>query len=251
MGVIDTNKWLEDHFYDPSSICEHFKTSFDEEEAQNIYQYLMRFGMYKPSRRSKQTFEKMKELETWSKIDQFFKKYKKKWNGPDVPVYLFPFQTSWRAEDNKSGVSFPNQLFLFIGEVTDDKELEALFIHEYHHVCRIHYQKKAIEDYTLLDSMIMEGLAELAVKENCGEAYNASWCSIYDKDTIKRFWDKELKDYLDVKKTEEKHDQLLYGYGRYPRMIGYNSGFYLVNNYHSKKKIAEKMHFTMKSEVFL
>ncbi|SLK40185.1 Predicted Zn-dependent protease (DUF2268) [Mycobacteroides abscessus subsp. abscessus] len=251
MGVIDTKKWLEDHFYQPASICENFKASFDEDEPQNIYRYLSGFGMYKPSRRSKQTFEQMKELETWSKIEQFFIKYKKKWNGPDIPIYPFPFQMNWRGDENKSGVSFPNQLFLFIGEVTDAKELEALFIHEYHHVCRIHYQQKAIEEYTLLDSIVMEGLAELAVKENCGESYNASWCHLYDEDKIKQFWDKELKEYLDVKKTEEKHDQLLYGYGRFPGMIGYNTGFHLVNSYYEKRKITEKMQFTIKSEAFL
>jgi len=251
VGVIETNKWLEDDFYEPTSICEHFKATFNGDKTQNIYRYLMDFGMYKPSRRSKQTFEKMKELDTWNKIDRFFKKYKKKWNGPDVPIYIFPFQASWRGDENKSGVSFPNQLFLFIGEVENDKELEALFIHEYHHVCRIHHQKKDIENYTLLDSIIMEGLAELAVKKNCGEAYNANWCHLYEEDKIKKFWGKELKEHLDVKKTEEIHDQLLYGYGRYPRMIGYNTGFYLVNTYHSQKKIAEKMHFTIKSEAFL
>lgn len=56
----------------------------------------------------------------------------------------FSLSGFWRGDENKSGVSFPNQLFLFIGEVENDKELEALFIHEYHHVCRIHHQKKIL-----------------------------------------------------------------------------------------------------------
>lgn len=251
MGIINTKKWLEEHFYEPTSICENMKTSFDGDDSHNIYRYLNGFGMYKPSRRSKQTFEKMKELETWNKVERFYKKYKKKWDGPDVPIYLFPFQMTWRGDENKSGVSFPNQLFLFVGEVTDDKELEALFIHEYHHVCRMHCLKKPIEDYTLLDSIIMEGLAEFAVKENCGKAYNASWCHLYEEEEVKQFWEKELKEHLDVKKTETKHDQLLYGHGRYPRMIGYNTGFYLVNSYFQKKKQTAKMQFTIKSEAFL
>ncbi|MFP3721652.1 DUF2268 domain-containing putative Zn-dependent protease [Niallia circulans] len=251
MGVIKTNKWLEDNFYEPTTICAHFQSAFDGDKPQNIYRYLMRFGMYKPSRHSRQAFEKMKEQDTWNKLERIFSKYKKKWKGPDIPIYVFPFQSSWRGEENKSGVSFPDQLFLFIGDVENEKELEALFIHEYHHVCRIHYQKKAIEDYTLLDSIIMEGLAELAVKENCGEAYNATWCHLYDEEEIKQFWETELKEYLHVKKTEEKHDDLLYGYRRYPRLIGYNTGFYLVNSLHSKQKILEKDHFTIKSEAFL
>lgn len=88
MGVIETSKWLEDDFYEPTSICEHFKATFNGDKTQNIYRYLMEFGMYKPSRRSKQTFEKMKELDTWNKIDRFFKKYKK--NGMDQ-MYLYIF----------------------------------------------------------------------------------------------------------------------------------------------------------------
>ncbi|EOR21943.1 hypothetical protein A499_20608 [Niallia nealsonii AAU1] len=48
----------------------------------------------------------------------------------------------------------------------------------------------------------MEGLAELAVKENCGEAYNANWCHLYEEDKIKKFWGKELKEHLDVKKQK-------------------------------------------------
>ena len=251
VGVINTKKWLEDHFSDPITICDKLKGNFDEDESENIYQYLVSFGMYKPTRRSKLVFEQLKSDDTWEKINQYFKKYKKKWNGPDIPIYIFPFQVSWRGTDNKSGVSFPDQLFLFIGEVEDDKELEALFIHEYHHVCRILYQKKKMVAYSLLDSMIMEGLAELAVKENCGEKYHANWCHLYEEEELVNYWEITLKDLLDVKKTEPLHDQLLYGLGRYPNMIGYCTGFYLVEQFHRKKNMSESKYFTIESEQFL
>lgn len=54
----------------------------------------------------------------------------------------------------------------------------------------------------------MEGLAELAVKENCGEAYNATWCHLYDEEEIKQFWETELKEYLHVKK--QKRNMMIY-----------------------------------------
>ncbi|MEM5594143.1 hypothetical protein AAHH67_24605 [Niallia circulans] len=77
MGVIKTNKWLEDNFYEPTTICAHFQSAFDGDKPQNIYRYLMRFGMYKPSRHSRQAFEKMKEQDTWNKLERIFSKYKK------------------------------------------------------------------------------------------------------------------------------------------------------------------------------
>jgi len=251
VGVVDTKKWLEEHFSDPVAICEELKKDFEEDKPENIYQYLVSFGMYKPTKRSKFTYERMKTDNVWEKVHLFFQKYKKKWRGPDIPIYIFPFQMSWRSSDNKSGVSFPNQLFLFVGNVEEDKELEALFVHEYHHVCRIHFQKKGMEEYTLLDSMIMEGLAELAVKENCGEKYHAKWCHLYDKDKVDKHWKDYLKDHLDVKKSEKLHDELLYGYGRYPSMMGYCSGFYLVEQFHSKNNMGESKYFTMESDKFI
>ena len=251
MGVVDTKKWLDEHFSDPISICDNFKKGFDGDESENIYRYLASFGMYKPTRRSKWIYEQLKANNTWDKMERIFEKYRKKWKGPTIPIYIFPFQMSWQSTDNKSGVSFPNQLFLFIGDVEDDKELEALFIHEYHHVCRIHFQNKKMEDYTLLDSMIMEGLAELAVKENCGEKYHANWCHLYESERLEKFCEEQLKDHLHVKKTEQLHDQLLYGHGQYPKMIGYCSGFYLVEKYHTKRKISENKYFTLESEKFI
>lgn len=251
MGVVDTEKWLDEHFSDPVTICHNFKKDFDDDKPQNIYQYLSSFGMYKPTRRTKLIYEQLKAGKIWGKIDRLFNKYKKRWNGPDIPVYIFPFQASWGEKENKSGVSFPNQLFLFIGDVKDDKELEALFIHEYHHVCRIHAQKKSIEEYTLLDSIIMEGLAELAVRENCGETYNATWCHLYEPEEMKKYWEEKVKEHMNIKKTEKKHDELLYGFARNPSMIGYCIGYYLVTTFHAKRKLSEQQYFTVKSNYFV
>ncbi len=66
-------------------------------------------------------------------------------------------------------------MFLFLTPLEDEKELEALIIHEYHHVCRMNKITKPIQEYTLLDSMVMEGLAEYTVENYCGKNYNAKW----------------------------------------------------------------------------
>ncbi|MFT8319846.1 MAG: DUF2268 domain-containing putative Zn-dependent protease [Bacillus sp. (in: firmicutes)] len=248
---MDTNKWLEEDFTEPIKICEKFQSFFEEDHPRRIYQYLVSFGMYKPSRQTKEIYDSLVEKDVWKTVRKFYGTYKKKWKGPEISIYIFPFQPSRGKADNKSGVSFPDKLFLFVGDIEDEKELEALFVHEYHHVCRIHYQKKKIEDYTLLDSLVMEGLAEHAVEKHCGKNYNASWCHLYKEEELKKFWKEDIQENLDSKKTEQLHDTLLFGLGRYPKMMGYCCGYYIISQFLSRKNFPEKTYFISKSELFV
>ncbi|WP_445505930.1 DUF2268 domain-containing protein [Niallia sp. 03190] len=207
--------------------------------------------MYKPSRNTKETFDLLVEKDVWNIVRKYDEKYKKKWKGPDIPIYIFPFQPSRKRTENKSGVSFSDKLFLFVGNIEDAKELEALFIHEYHHVCRIHHQKKNMEEYTLLDSIVMEGLAEYAVKLHCGEKYNASWCHLYKEEEIRKFWKEDIVENLDIKKSEHLHDVLLYGLGRYPYMLGYSCGYYIIKSFVKQNNFSEKSYFLLESENFV
>ena len=100
----------------------------------------------------------MKEKKVWDQTEIFLKKFRKLWNGPDVPVFLFPARGSLFAVSRKSGVAFQKALFLFVPAEITEKELEVIFVHEYHHVCRLHNMKN-MNDSTLLDTLIMEGLA--------------------------------------------------------------------------------------------
>jgi uncharacterized protein YjaZ len=187
------------------------------------------------------------EQKAWDKVEQLFQKYKKKWNGPDIPVFLFPIAQSrgffLREEKSKAGVSFPDKMFLFLSHYEDPKEIEALFVHEYHHVCRLRMLNKKMEDYTLLDSIIIEGLAEYAVLINCGREYLANWCRMYTEREISSFWDKYLKKQLGKKKNERAHDELLYGGGRIPNLLGYAVGFSVVENFYKNHNYSTKLSF--------
>ena len=83
-----------------------------------------------------------------------------------------------RKMDHKAGVSFKNKMFLFLTPLQDEKELEALIVHEYHHVCRLNKLVKPLDEYTLIDSIVMEGFAEYVVTKYCGKEYNAKWISL-------------------------------------------------------------------------
>ncbi len=233
------------------SICEELKGTFEGEPPRKVYQHLANFGMYKPSRKTKEIYTSLVKEDVWAKCDKFLKKYQKLWNGPDIPIYIFPFNQSNRGNDNKSGLSFSDMMFLFIGDIEDEKELEALFIHEYHHVCRIHYQKKDVDNYSLLDSIIIEGLAEHSVQIHCGEKYNADWCRKYKEEELEEYWSKYLKDNLDVNKNDYVHDALLFGLGKYPDMLGYCYGFHLITKFKKQKSFSEKAYFILESEKFL
>ena len=61
-----------------------------------------------------------------------------------------------------------------------------MFTHEYNHVCRLSKFQKSEEDYVLLDSIILEGLAENAVRERLGEEFLATWTSYYSNEELKK-----------------------------------------------------------------
>jgi uncharacterized protein YjaZ len=185
----------------------------------------------------------------WEQVKKYFEYYQRKWSGPNIPIFLFPLETSKgffiRQNNTKSGVSYLDKMFLFISDLEDPKDLEALFVHEYHHVCRLRKLKKSIEDYTLLDSLIIEGLAEYAVLINCGKNYLAEWCKRYSKKELQMFWNAFLKRNLDIRKSEKAHDNLLYGGGRYPQLLGYAVGFAIVEYYYKNNTYDTKLSFSL------
>lgn len=215
----------------------------------------MKYGMYKPNRRSLDNFEKMKEQGIWEEIEKLFKKYRREWNGPNISIYIFPITVmNWLflgRQEVKSGIAFKDKLFLFLSPLEDEREIEALFVHEYHHTCRINEQNKSIETFTLLDSLVMEGLAENAVEECCGPDYRAKWCTYYSRKEIQYYWKRYIREKLHVKKENKIHDQILYGYKDFPKMLGYAAGYEIVSMYKSKNDFSIKQSFQLPSEHFI
>ncbi|MCM3725665.1 DUF2268 domain-containing protein [Neobacillus cucumis] len=255
MGIIRTDQWLEEDFDNPLKICEKLLPYFKGQTEREIYRELMHFGMYQPSRSTKKNQLEMLKQQSWDKVEKIFAKYKNRWSGPDIPIFLFPIAQAGgffkKEEKGKAGVSFPDKMFLFLSNYDNPKDVEALFVHEYHHVCRMRLLDKNIGDYTLLDSLIIEGLAEYTVLKYCGSEYLAAWCGMYSEKEIKKFWNRYLKNQLGINKKERVHDELLYGGGRVPRLLGYAAGFYLIENYYKKSHYSTKLSFTTPAESYL
>lgn len=252
---MQTDEWLDQHFEEPLLLCEKLLKSFNEKDSKKLYSYLSKFGMYRPNRSSWNTFQEMKEKKYWGKIDNLYRKYKSKWHGPEVPIYLFPIQSKasfgFRSHTNKSGVSFEDKMFLFLTPIDDEKEIEAVFVHEYHHVCRLKQGKKDPINNTLLDSIILEGLAEHAVKESCGKQYCARWCNFYSSEQLLNFWKKYFLNNLALSSGDATHEKLLYGLNPYPRLVGYSLGYEMVKRTYLNIPFSIKSSFTLPAEYFL
>lgn len=256
MGIQPTNEWLEKDFNQPVLICERFLKEFNETDSKKIYTYLMSFGMYRPTNGSLRLFRQLKEKNVWAIINKLYRKYRKKWKGPEVNIYIFPVSQSSRSfikgeSTTKSGVSFHDRIFLFVGNYKDEKELEALFVHEYHHVCRIWKQGSDTSQFTLLDSIVLEGLAELEVEKNCGAEYLADWCHFYSDDDIDMFMKKYIQANLTLKKNDELHDALLFGLGKYPKLLGYACGYSLVRNSYKENYFSTITSFVIPGKYFI
>ncbi|WP_409253430.1 DUF2268 domain-containing protein [Bacillus sp. SCS-153A] len=243
MAIVETSHWLDECVEDPEKLL--MKKGITKKKAAELYEYLKSFGMYTPAGNMKYQLNSLKKRQAWRKMSVYYKKYRSLWNGPSVPVYIFPVQTSrglFTSGLKKSGVSFRDEIYLFLSDEDDPKEWEALFLHEYHHCTRMNLLKKSPDQYTLLDSIIFEGLAEDAVKEYCGEPYVSSWAKKYSEFLLQKLWNQHIKNELHLRRKDSKHDQLLLGKGRYPNLIGYAIGYYIVGKFREKHGMnAEEM----------
>ena len=122
MGVIRTDRWLDESFNDRLQIEENILDTVNMRE-QVLIEALNRTGLYRPNKKTKKTFQEMKNRKIWNRVSHYYKKYKKEWDGPDIPIFLFPMASEvfslFRSPNKyKSGIAFLDKLFLFITAVS-------------------------------------------------------------------------------------------------------------------------------------
>ncbi|WP_025784553.1 DUF2268 domain-containing protein [Sporosarcina sp. D27] len=236
MPVMRTNEWLIDFYHDPVALCKKMTPLFPGVSASEILDYFRMHGMYQKLDKSGTALvDTMKVNNVWTIVEREHQALRKKWKGPDVPIVILPSNTAnkklMRTTNGKAGIAFSDKLFLFVPETISELELKALFIHEYNHVCRLCHTKKPEKSFTLLDSIILEGLAEHAVRERLGRAYTASWTELHSKIKVEKIWKKTILPKIKLKKSHPLHNQLLFGWNGVPKMAGYCVGYYLVEDY--------------------
>ncbi|MFD2761716.1 DUF2268 domain-containing protein [Lentibacillus juripiscarius] len=238
MTVIRTDKWLLDYYEKPVELCRKLKAQFHEDARPvEIHQHLGTHGMYQrpPKDGGDEWIGHLQENGIWQIVRKEERRLQKWWNGPDVPIFIFPSDPYNRKllkdQNGKSGLAFPDKLFLFVSEENAANEIRALFTHEYNHVCRLNSYSKNIDDYQLLDTVVLEGIAENAVRERFGETYTANWTAYYPDGKLEKLWRHFVYPNRHAPIFSRIHQEILYGHGFFPKMTGYSVGYYLVKNY--------------------
>jgi uncharacterized protein YjaZ len=268
MGVIRTDKWLESYkekweeasgngkiTVQRTEIIDRLQSHFSDVNTTELHEYLLGNGLFLPKQDVTSTVNSFLKGHVFKEVNRFYESLRRDWRGPNVPIFILPVNLqnrSIRTEfKGKTGLAFHDKIFLFITEDLPPEELHALLTHEYHHVCRLKGMNKQDESITLLDSLVMEGLAEKAVEERVGTQYLAPWTSVYNEERSYRLYHRFLQ--KNIHKTKEEMDPFpfLYGSNLYPKWIGYNAGWHIVNQYMKKSKGKTTAFFKKSSKTIL
>ncbi|MFP7253888.1 DUF2268 domain-containing protein [Terribacillus goriensis] len=240
MSVIRTDGWLLENYEDPLALCEKLTALFADASAAEIYDYFIRHGMYRPIKKKR----KQLDQKVWEVVQQDEAFLQKEWEGPDIPIYIFPSddRNKWLQKQlgGKSGLAFKDKLFLFLSPENTEEEIKAIFTHEYNHVCRLNRFDKSEEMYTLLDTIVLEGIAENAVTERLGEELTARWASFYPDKKIEKMWSDYIVPKQELLPQDHEYQAILFGHRKYPKMLGYCVGYHVVKNYMERYSLSSE-----------
>ncbi|ARK31480.1 DUF2268 domain-containing protein [Halalkalibacter krulwichiae] len=268
MGVVRTDKWLEAYLFKwkkATSIHEKIECQRDviiqplseiflTEDLFGLQHYLIQMGLFGAEQAIEKEYEKWTQQMPWSTIQRQFEELKHKWAGPDVKIYVLPLndQNSFLEKElgSKTGLTIGNAILLFIRSYTKEEDLKALITHEYHHVCRLKQTKQKESSMILLESMVMEGLAEIAVKEEVGQHYCAPWTTRYDQVWESQLYERLIKPNLYIK-GRTNHHIFLYGDEQrgVPLWLGYYVGYKMADT--ALRKIDRRDLISIPAEIIL
>ena len=270
MGVIDTRKWIDEIYFPENNSRNKFTNVIEKQLMKHLKKlkreewlgFLYQQGMLPIDERTVNDWKEWAENCLYEEISDKFAMLQELFDGPDVDVFLFPINDEnsklMETMRGKNGVTFPGLILLFFHAELDIKEIYALLIHEYHHACRLNYQKYTEDTIPLLESIVMEGLAEWEVNRLMGESYVTPWMTLYDDALLLNWW----KQKIDIKqKLLGRKSQLIYLYGGkfgYPNWLGYTIGYRMVESslensadiLHPKQLLRKKSEEILRESVF-
>ncbi|PYZ93520.1 hypothetical protein CR194_10145 [Salipaludibacillus keqinensis] len=242
MKIFDSSSWVIRHFYQHVPVDKAFASLFNHDKAKSVrdwFYFLEDQGMLPLSRKTKRDWIKWRKSLNKEELTTFLLALKKDFSGPDADVFLFPLnqahQRIMKELGGKNGCSFPSHILLFWKDTLPVVEQKAVLLHEYHHVARLYYQEVNEGTISLLESMIMEGLAEWEVQTRLGSACLAPWTSLYNENELLTWWEKVFRNNIHLKGRAYHYPFLYGGEKGLPPLIGYQLGYYLVQSYMKDK----------------
>lgn len=153
----------------------------------------------------------------WTLLHDWGAFLQSEWDGPDTSVYILPAQ-------KVNAVCFQRCICLFACEPLENDTLYALLTHEYNHSCRLKHfgLPKSVEDY-----IVLEGLAQWAVRMYHGEEALQPWSKALSYEEVFDIWQQvDLDSIIDVY-------ALLFGdeAAFIPSHFGYSFGYRLIEDY--------------------
>lgn len=254
MSVIQTNQWLKDYVRACSNIqqvsefthqeeilCQPLTKYFPSLNAPEIHQILMYGGLFAPIyfNEVEKRINMMEDRNIWTLVEDELVKLKKEWNGKDVDIFIFPINKDEaffvKDLEGKNGLAYQNIIILFLDENAPLINITTLLTHEYNHVCRLRFLNTDLNKLSLKESLILEGLAEMAVNLRYGEEAIASFAKQYTKKQALQYWEQYLLEHLDVKGIDY-HQKFLFGDEQIPKRLGYCVGYRIVESFSSRNK---------------
>jgi uncharacterized protein YjaZ len=177
-------------------------------------------------------------LFTKCKINKYIikaiKKCKKKIIIPnDLLIFVFPWFPTKEENDNFNGVMastpYVSVMHLFISiKKFNKKSIFETIAHEINHSLFYYYHQKNINNYTLLDNIIIEGLAENFREEVIG-GKPAPWSiSLSKKEAFQNF--EKIKNLLDSR-NKKIIQEVLFGYNKHKKWEGYSMGYWIIKEF--------------------
>ncbi|OIJ10447.1 hypothetical protein BKP37_18085 [Anaerobacillus alkalilacustris] len=254
MSVVQTNKTLKEfvrkrketptklHFQlQRELLCDPVADHFEEYHSIQLHKYFLDNGMFFPDAKILEEINGFEKKKIWKLLQNHYERLKSDWRGEEATIYLFPVEKRneiiMKDLNGKTGISFHDVIVLFLSKNLSVEEIEALLTHEYNHVCRLSSLNKDFDQLTLLDSMVIEGMAEVAVEKTVGKSALAPWVSLYNKKELYPYWQR-VKKLLSVK-GKQNHDPILLGdqtSRKFPKWFGYCIGYEIVKAYLEKNK---------------
>ncbi len=152
---------------------------------------------------------------------------------PELPVFVlvfpwFPGKTDSKLFEGVMGMApYVQTIHLYIQPAGFTMQsLEQAVVHEYSHL--LFYYHNPQERYTLGETLVFEGIAEVFREEIVG-GDPAPWSvALTQREAMKQFT--PLKERLH-EKDEVLQQEVLYGDGEYKRWTGYSIGYYIVKTF--------------------
>ncbi|WP_209125836.1 DUF2268 domain-containing protein [Alkalihalobacillus sp. BA299] len=270
MGTVATDRWIKGFIEEVSkvsfrqekwkvqlkTIIQPISRHFQNIPLHVIHRSLLDQGLFTPDQDVDLIYKHMKKLKMWAYVQKIYSELQQEWDGPTVKIILLPGNEEneiiMDSLGGKMGLGFHDKVILFVTTKTNHFDLKTLLTHEYNHSCRLSNLQKAEYELTLLDSLIVEGMAEYAVKELCGKRALGKWHNQFSKQDLQQLWDTFYKERIQVK-GKHYHRPFLFGSESLgiPLWTGYAIGFQIVQAMMEQQKYNIRKLLTLESEMIL